>query len=152
MDQNHYFSWSLFFIIRRQNNPGAHVHRKREIFTPVTANIHQIESVGGPAAFLDILAPPYNIDPPPGAADTQVRSIERDKSEGSITALLKERDCHYFRVLSDSGPAPALRWLLLSPPPGCTSIDTCLTIGDAYLSCFSLLLLWHWDLPWPWPC
>ena len=39
------------------------------------ANIHQIESVGGPAAFLDILAPPYNIDPPEGATDTQVRSI-----------------------------------------------------------------------------
>jgi len=76
------------------------------VLKPDKANIHQIESVGGPAAFLDILAPPYNIDPPPGAADTQ------------------ERDCHYFRVLSDSGPAPALRWLLLSPPPASFYCDT----------------------------
>jgi len=76
------------------------------VLKPDKANIHQIESVGGPAAFLDILAPPYNIDPSPGAADTQ------------------ERDCHYFRVLSDSGPAPALRWLLLSPPPASFYCDT----------------------------
>jgi hypothetical protein len=31
-----------------------------------------VESVGGPAAFLDILAPPYNIDPPHFAEDKQV--------------------------------------------------------------------------------
>ncbi|XP_051883304.1 2-aminoethanethiol dioxygenase-like [Pristis pectinata] len=44
--------------------------------TPVQGNVHQIEARDGPAAFLDILAPPY------------------DPDEG--------RDCHYFKVLQVS--------------------------------------------------
>jgi len=76
------------------------------VLEPDQANIHQIESVGGPAAFLDILAPPYNIDPPPEGDDTQ------------------ERDCHYFRVLPDSASSPALRWLLQSQPPASFFCDT----------------------------
>ncbi|XP_012694709.2 2-aminoethanethiol (cysteamine) dioxygenase a [Clupea harengus] len=43
------------------------------ILSPVNDNLHQIDAVEGPAAFLDILAPPY--DPDDG------------------------RDCHYFKVL-----------------------------------------------------
>uniref|UniRef100_A0A7N6BGE8 2-aminoethanethiol (cysteamine) dioxygenase a n=1 Tax=Anabas testudineus TaxID=64144 RepID=A0A7N6BGE8_ANATE len=43
------------------------------LLTPVRDNLHQIEAVDGPAAFLDILAPPYNPD------------------DG--------RDCHYYQVL-----------------------------------------------------
>lgn len=43
------------------------------LLTPVRDNLHQISAVEGPAAFLDILAPPYNPD------------------DG--------RDCHYYRVL-----------------------------------------------------
>lgn len=43
------------------------------LLTPVQDNLHQIDAVDGPAAFLDILAPPY--DPDDG------------------------RDCHYYRVL-----------------------------------------------------
>ena len=43
------------------------------ILSPDKANIHKIESVGGPAAFLDILAPPYNIEPDPYADDQQAR-------------------------------------------------------------------------------
>lgn len=43
------------------------------LLTPVQDNLHQIIAVEGPAAFLDILAPPYNAD------------------DG--------RDCHYYRVL-----------------------------------------------------
>nr|XP_020467340.1 2-aminoethanethiol dioxygenase-like [Monopterus albus] len=43
------------------------------LLTPVRDNLHQIDAVEGPAAFLDILAPPYN----PGDG----------------------RDCHYYRVL-----------------------------------------------------
>ncbi|XP_030019504.1 2-aminoethanethiol dioxygenase-like [Sphaeramia orbicularis] len=43
------------------------------ILTPLRDNLHQIDAVEGPAAFLDILAPPY--DPDNG------------------------RDCHYYKVL-----------------------------------------------------
>ncbi|TKS90262.1 2-aminoethanethiol dioxygenase [Collichthys lucidus] len=43
------------------------------LLTPVRDNLHQIDAVEGPAAFLDILAPPYNPD------------------DG--------RDCHYYKVV-----------------------------------------------------
>lgn len=43
------------------------------LLTPVQDNLHQIDAVDGPAAFLDILAPPYSPD------------------DG--------RDCHYYKVL-----------------------------------------------------
>ncbi|XP_034415279.1 2-aminoethanethiol (cysteamine) dioxygenase a [Cyclopterus lumpus] len=43
------------------------------LLTPLRDNLHQIETVEGPAAFLDILAPPYNPD------------------DG--------RDCHYYQAL-----------------------------------------------------
>ncbi|KAK3528769.1 hypothetical protein QTP70_011180 [Hemibagrus guttatus] len=43
------------------------------VLSPHTDNLHQIDALDGPAAFLDILAPPY--DPDDG------------------------RDCHYYRVL-----------------------------------------------------
>ncbi|XP_015269344.1 PREDICTED: 2-aminoethanethiol dioxygenase [Gekko japonicus] len=55
--------------------------RSHQLYTPASApcrlsphadNLHQIDAVGGPAAFLDILAPPY--DPERG------------------------RDCHYYRL------------------------------------------------------
>lgn len=49
------------------------------LLTPVQGNMHQIEARDGPAAFLDILAPPY------------------DPDEG--------RDCHYFKMLQVSGNA-----------------------------------------------
>lgn len=44
------------------------------VLSPDRDNLHQIDAVDGPTAFLDILAPPY------------------DPDEG--------RDCHYYRVLS----------------------------------------------------
>ncbi|XP_051927249.1 2-aminoethanethiol (cysteamine) dioxygenase a [Hippocampus zosterae] len=43
------------------------------LLTPLRDNLHQIDAIDGPAAFLDILAPPY--DPDDG------------------------RDCHYYKVL-----------------------------------------------------
>ncbi|XP_068610735.1 2-aminoethanethiol dioxygenase-like [Brachionichthys hirsutus] len=79
------------------------------LLTPVQDNFHQIAAVEGPAAFLDILAPPY--DPDDG------------------------RDCHYYRVLqiaAEEGGAggksikehqgekkekTAVTWLLEVPQP-----------------------------------
>ncbi|XP_007255178.3 2-aminoethanethiol (cysteamine) dioxygenase a [Astyanax mexicanus] len=48
-------------------------HSSPCLLTPLRDNLHQIEAIEGPAAFLDILAPPY------------------DPDEG--------RDCHYYRVI-----------------------------------------------------
>ncbi|XP_068806920.1 2-aminoethanethiol dioxygenase [Struthio camelus] len=65
------------------------------LLSPHTDNLHQIDAVDGPAAFLDILAPPY--DPEHG------------------------RDCHYYRLLEGPPPGaepPALPrevWLLETP-------------------------------------
>lgn len=70
------------------------------ILTPLSDNIHQIDAVEGPAAFLDILAPPY--DPDDG------------------------RDCHYYKVLQtvsgngskNSGQQTQEEtWLLKIPQP-----------------------------------
>ncbi|XP_063817889.1 2-aminoethanethiol dioxygenase [Pseudophryne corroboree] len=78
------------------------------LLSPLRDNLHQISAVDGPAAFLDILAPPY--DPDDG------------------------RDCHYYRLLppsqgpeqSDgdgsnqaaaSGVIPREVWLLEIPQP-----------------------------------
>ncbi|XP_016076215.1 PREDICTED: 2-aminoethanethiol dioxygenase, partial [Miniopterus natalensis] len=68
------------------------------VLTPHRDNLHQIDAVDGPAAFLDILAPPY--DPDDG------------------------RDCHYYRVLEpvrakeapgSSCDLPREVWLLETP-------------------------------------
>uniref|UniRef100_A0A8C5KA93 2-aminoethanethiol dioxygenase n=1 Tax=Jaculus jaculus TaxID=51337 RepID=A0A8C5KA93_JACJA len=70
------------------------------ILTPDRDNLHQIDAVDGPAAFLDILAPPY--DPDDG------------------------RDCHYYRMLEPVRPKetsasssacdlPREVWLLETP-------------------------------------
>ncbi|XP_067908540.1 2-aminoethanethiol dioxygenase-like isoform X2 [Heterodontus francisci] len=72
------------------------------LLTPLHSNMHQIDALDGPAAFLDILAPPY--DPEAG------------------------RDCHYFKVLQVSessgkaSPGPPQQeqeavWLLEVPQP-----------------------------------
>jgi len=76
------------------------------VLGPHNSNIHRVESVGGPAAFLDILAPPYNIDPPPYAEDKQ------------------ERDCHYFRELAEPNENPNCKWLIMSEPPASFFCDT----------------------------
>ncbi|XP_067408685.1 2-aminoethanethiol dioxygenase [Emydura macquarii macquarii] len=86
--------------------PGARrraLLRSRQLYTPAsppcllsphTDNLHQIDAVDGPAAFLDILAPPY--DPEHG------------------------RDCHYYRLLeapaaADPHALPREVWLLETP-------------------------------------
>lgn len=70
------------------------------VLSPQKDNIHQIDSVDGPTAFLDILAPPY------------------DPDEG--------RDCHYYKVLHGNCEAAGRRseaqeqgdlWLMEIPQP-----------------------------------
>ncbi|XP_051578335.1 2-aminoethanethiol dioxygenase-like [Myxocyprinus asiaticus] len=70
------------------------------VLSPQRDNIHQIDAVDGPTAFLDILAPPY------------------DPDEG--------RDCHYYKVLHASSEAADRKseaqehgdlWLMEIPQP-----------------------------------
>uniref|UniRef100_M4B003 2-aminoethanethiol (cysteamine) dioxygenase b n=2 Tax=Xiphophorus TaxID=8082 RepID=M4B003_XIPMA len=67
------------------------------VLSPERDNLHQIDAVDGPTAFMDILAPPY--DPDDG------------------------RDCHYYQVLTNSEPNSADGkekevWLMeISQPP-----------------------------------
>lgn len=65
------------------------------VLSPQRDNIHQIDAVDGPTAFLDILAPPY------------------DPDEG--------RDCHYYKILHAHSGAEAQEqgglWLLEIPQP-----------------------------------
>uniref|UniRef100_S4RS13 Uncharacterized protein n=1 Tax=Petromyzon marinus TaxID=7757 RepID=S4RS13_PETMA len=70
------------------------------LLTPHHGNLHRVDAVGGPAAFLDILAPPYSPD--------------------------TGRDCHYYRPLvpatndddhgGDDGVGEPC-WLLEIPQP-----------------------------------
>ncbi|XP_053366787.1 2-aminoethanethiol (cysteamine) dioxygenase a [Clarias gariepinus] len=67
------------------------------VLSPRRDNLHQIDALDGPAAFLDILAPPY--DPDDG------------------------RDCHYYRLLrtvrknEDDKQGEETAWLLEIPQP-----------------------------------
>ncbi|XP_030058981.1 2-aminoethanethiol dioxygenase [Microcaecilia unicolor] len=73
------------------------------LLSPYRDNLHQISAVDGPAAFLDILAPPY--DPDDG------------------------RDCHYYKLMQpaagselqggqvEEGTVPREVWLLEIPQP-----------------------------------
>ncbi|NP_001008634.1 2-aminoethanethiol (cysteamine) dioxygenase a [Danio rerio] len=66
------------------------------VLSPFKDNLHEIDAVDGAAAFLDILAPPY--DPDDG------------------------RDCHYYRVLQTAGKKSEQSgddeaWLLEIPQP-----------------------------------
>ncbi|KAA0725606.1 2-aminoethanethiol dioxygenase [Triplophysa tibetana] len=65
------------------------------VLSPAKDNLHEIDAVDGPAAFLDILAPPYGPD------------------DG--------RDCHYYKVLQTAGRKEHSEedelWLLEIPQP-----------------------------------
>jgi len=74
------------------------------LLQPDSGNIHQIESVNGSAAFLDILSPPYNIDPSKDYHDQE------------------ERDCNYYRVIGEG--KDGFPWLLQIPPPANFFCDT----------------------------
>lgn len=61
------------------------------VLSPKEGNFHEIVAVGGSAAFLDILAPPYD---------------------------MKERDCHYYvPIETKKSDTEAKTWLLRTPAP-----------------------------------
>ncbi|XP_076367322.1 2-aminoethanethiol dioxygenase [Tachypleus tridentatus] len=63
------------------------------VLTPKEGNYHEITALDGPAAFLDILAPPYD---------------------------MKERDCHYYRKVGETrqeGRDSKISWLVEIPAP-----------------------------------
>ncbi|XP_078588470.1 2-aminoethanethiol dioxygenase-like [Branchiostoma floridae x Branchiostoma japonicum] len=64
------------------------------VLEPLVGNLHEIVAVDGPAAFLDVLAPPYDHD---GSTD---------------------RDCHYYRPLTPQNPAQTdVHWLMRISQP-----------------------------------
>ncbi|OWF55065.1 2-aminoethanethiol dioxygenase-like [Mizuhopecten yessoensis] len=72
------------------------------VLLPSDGNIHEMISVDGPAAFVDILAPPY------------------DHTTG-------ERVCQYYRDCSEDTPTSSnsqVRWLRSIPPPHSFWCDT----------------------------
>lgn len=73
---------------------------------PNTGNLHKVESVNGQAAFIDILSPPYNVDPLPDQPDQQVR------------------ECNYYRDTGELQISTGLRWMLMTPPPPSFHCDT----------------------------
>lgn len=86
------------------------------ILTPVRDNLHQINAVEGPAAFLDILAPPY--DPDDGRDCTYYRVLqivaeEREMDGDSIEKKEKDKGTWLLEI-----PQPEDFWCGGEPYPG----------------------------------
>ena len=64
------------------------------VLSPEGKNVHEITTVAGPAAFIDILTPPYNPD-----------------------ALFDRRPCAYYRELCADQVDPNIRYLVKINPP-----------------------------------
>lgn len=82
------------------------------VLSPVSGNLHEIHSVNGPAAFLDVLSPPYGTDIPG----------------------VGPRPCRYFRELEESSESNEnrsvrLTKLLRVPPPQDYWSDTAPYLG-----------------------
>lgn len=89
-------------IITARKEPATVVNEADSVcfLSPIKSNLHEIQSVNGAAAFLDILAPPYNTDIPG----------------------VGPRPCRYFMELEDKVPAsderlPLRRLLRIPSPP-----------------------------------
>ncbi|XP_067138720.1 2-aminoethanethiol dioxygenase [Centruroides vittatus] len=68
-------TWQRHLLLPSKRNEDIEVSTDTEpcVLTPTEGNLHEIHSVGGIAAFLDILAPPY----------------------------MNETDCHYYQHVGD---------------------------------------------------
>lgn len=100
----------LVFPTRREIIRGISPQSPPCCLSPVEGNYHELYSVGGPAAFLDILSPPYSqTNGSPHSDD------DEDDEEES------RRDCNFFDVLI-RGPLaeqdPSISWLqYMDAPP-----------------------------------
>ncbi|KAJ3643379.1 hypothetical protein Zmor_026093 [Zophobas morio] len=72
-----------FITAERSVETVLETHSECCLLEPEVRNLHEIESVGGPAAFIDILAPPYETATPGGNV----------------------RKCSYYRVLREIAPS-----------------------------------------------
>ncbi|XP_064630875.1 2-aminoethanethiol dioxygenase-like [Lineus longissimus] len=97
-----YTNWKKYLQPARRT-PVTRINAETDLdaccLSPIEENFHEIQAINGPAAFLDILAPPYN--------STEINV------------------CHYFKDVtpksSDTGQSescvPAVSWLLRVPQP-----------------------------------
>lgn len=69
-------NYKLIPTVPHHTNKELNVHSEAELLTPAQGNYHEIIAKDGPAAFVDLLTPPYN---------------ENDN-----------RDCHYYQVAGHS--------------------------------------------------
>ncbi|RVE60022.1 hypothetical protein OJAV_G00194710 [Oryzias javanicus] len=84
------------------------------LLTPVRDNLHQIDAVEGPAAFLDILAPPYN--PDDGRDCHYYRRLQTAAGEGTVAkGGQKEKDEEVWLL---EIPQPEDFWCGGEPYPG----------------------------------
>lgn len=82
--------WQATFMWRAERRLVVEYSENSEpcLLTPVRDNLHQIDAVDGPAAFLDILAPPYN--PADGRDCHYYKVLQREAEEGTDTASNQE--------------------------------------------------------------
>ncbi|XP_045925131.1 2-aminoethanethiol (cysteamine) dioxygenase a [Micropterus dolomieu] len=78
------------------------------LLTPVRDNLHQIDAVEGPAAFLDILAPPYN---PDDGRDCHYYKLVKTVAEGETDGKSTEEQQGEEKVKAEE------TWLLEIPQP-----------------------------------
>lgn len=80
------------------------------LLSPVRDNLHQIDALDGPAAFLDILAPPYN---PEDGRDCHYYKVLYPATEGRNKEQQEEKDAWLLEV-----PQPEDFWCGGEPYPG----------------------------------
>ncbi|XP_019870600.1 2-aminoethanethiol dioxygenase [Aethina tumida] len=73
---------SNILLVEKNDDVVLDAQSETCILEPEKRNLHEIESVDGPAAFIDILAPPYE----------------------SIIPNVGERKCNYYCILSQDSP------------------------------------------------
>ena len=118
----------------KKNSTHSDIFIKYISFFPDTNNYHEILTVGdGPAAFFDILAPPYHADTSSSESDTPDEEDEHEEI----------RECFFFAELN-FGPSQAknnihseksnIVWLRRVKSPDDYYCDTELYLGPSLLS------------------